>query len=149
MPKPFRFLFSLFSRYADGFVYASERSKAYYSHLVKSEVPNFVVPAPVDTKHFSPKKVSQSDNKSYKREPNEIIIGTIANINPVKGLEDVIRVSKALEARNLTPTFVIVGKIFPSQEKYFKRLTKMCSSLSVENVVFAGSAGYKVNFKFF
>jgi glycosyltransferase involved in cell wall biosynthesis len=138
MPGFVRKIFALISGLADGFIFASERSRDYYRPLMKANKPEFVVPAPVDTMQFNPEGAYLGDDDLIGRWSGKLVVGTVANINPIKGLETFIRAAGVLGKRNGHFHFVIVGPVFKNQQKYFARLQQLCSQLKAANIEFVG-----------
>ncbi len=138
MPWVLRRLFVAFSRYADGYIFASERSKEYYGALVKADKPQFVIPAPVDTRRFDPGLLYQGDEELIKQWKGKTVIGTVANINPIKGLDVFIRAAALLNEQSDNLVFVIIGSLFKTQKRYAESLHQLCKSLPADNVVFVG-----------
>jgi glycosyltransferase involved in cell wall biosynthesis len=138
IPLIFRTLFSLLSKYADGFVFASERSRQYYGSLIKQIKPEFVIPAPVDTAAFDQVQQYKGDEVLLESWQGKIVIGVVANINPVKGLETLIRVASILNQQFDNLVFAVVGPVFTSQKRYFKQLQNLCRDQLVNNIDFVG-----------
>ncbi len=139
MPWVFRKVFSCLSGLADGYVYASERSKRYYGPLVNRGKPEFVIPAPVDTAQFDPEGSYSGDEDLLEKWAGKFIIGTVANINPIKGLETFIRAVAILNKRVDQVHFVVVGPVYKNQQGYFDSLQRLCKEMSVSNIEFVGS----------
>lgn len=138
MPKLFRYLFSVISRLADGFIFASERSKHYYGSLITSEKPTYVIPAPVDTSVFSPAATSYQ-GKLVEQLSGKVVIGTVANVNPVKGLETLIQAASLVNETSRDVCFIVIGAVYKNQQRYYNKLQEMCTELSVDNVKFLGA----------
>ena len=141
MPWLFRQLFVVFSRFVVGYIFASKRSKEYYGSMVRKDKPEFVIPAPVDTGQFDPGRKYHGDEDLIAQWMGKTVIGTVANINPIKGLEVLIRAAAALNERYDNLLFVVVGPTYTSQQRYFKKLQQLCERLSVNNVEFVGGRG--------
>ena len=138
MPGFIRVFFSFISHMADGFIFASERSMNYYRPLIKKSKPEFVIQAPVDTQQFDPEGKYSGDEKILKEWEDKIVIGTTANINPIKGLEIFINAAAKVNQKIDNIQFVIVGPVFKNQQRYFKNLQRLCEKLSLYNIKFAG-----------
>jgi glycosyltransferase involved in cell wall biosynthesis len=136
MPLFIRLSFSFFSNFVDSYIFASERSKNYYKSLNMKNKPEFVIPAPVDTIDFDCNKKYNGDKELIKEWSDKIIIGTVANISPVKGLELFIKSAQILNKEINSIHFVVVGRIFKNQKKYYKSLIDLCKTLSVNNISF-------------
>lgn len=138
MPRFVRTLFSLINPLADGFIYASERTKAYYQPLIRSSRPGYVIPAPVNTVQFDPKQEYPGDEELLGKLAGKFVIGTVSNVNPIKGLETLIRAAAIVNNVVDNAVFIVVGKIYPTQERYYESLIKLCEELGVSNIKFVG-----------
>ena len=132
-----RCVFSLLSSFADAFTFASERTKKYYLPLIRKERIGFAIPQPVDTSYFSTNSISNRKDEMPVYH-NKVLIGTVANINPLKGLDVFIKVISRLNNNIDNLTFVVVGNVFSSQKKYFNNLRKMINRLEIDNIKFIG-----------
>lgn len=139
MPYLLRKTFSLFSRFSDGYIYASERSKQYYGRLGRHAKCEFIIPAPVDTSAFDPEHSYTGDNELIDNWMDSTVIGTVANINPVKGLEAFIKAASHLNENHDNLVFVVVGPVYPNQQKYFNILNELTEKLSITNIRFVGA----------
>jgi len=135
-PFIFRKIFSLISPFSDRFIFASEASRSYYEGLIRGGKEGCIIPSGVDTKKFSPGTKYQGDELIISQMNNEFVIGMVANINPVKGIENFVRVAREVNAKVKKCQFVIVGKIYKNQKKYYKKIRLLSSSLGVENIRF-------------
>ena len=97
---------------------------------------NFTIQAPVDTSTFDLNSVNQNTEKLPFNKKNSLIIGTVANINPIKGLETTVLIASRIQKKYKNVLFVILGKTFNSQVNYLKKLKKMCLDLSLNNIFF-------------
>lgn len=141
-PRIFRLVFSFLSRFADFYVYASKKTQDYYRPLVRGALKSdshAVIPSPVDTKYFSPDVVSLSQEVFPSYWLGKKVIGVVANINPVKGLESYIAVAANLNKRIPNLLFVVVGPINDNQKKYHEELIRLCEQLEVQNIEFVGA----------
>jgi glycosyltransferase involved in cell wall biosynthesis len=59
------------------------------------------------------------------------IVGTVANINPQKGIERFLSVAAAVATRNENVHFVIVGRELPSQAEYARDMRRLAGSLDL------------------
>ena len=90
MPFLIRKVFGNLSCLACGYVYASERTKTYYAPYVSPNKFEFTIPAPVDTMRFDPELKLMPD-ELFPELRGKFVIGTGANINPIKGFETFIK----------------------------------------------------------
>jgi glycosyltransferase involved in cell wall biosynthesis len=139
MPGFIKRVFSVVSRLADGFIYASERTRQYYRPLMTTGSPEYVIPAPVDTSLLDPSGSYPGDEELLKKWSGKFVVGVIANINPIKGLDVLIRTAADLNRRTGGVCYVVVGAIYPAQRSYFEQLVRLCKELSVSNIEFVGS----------
>jgi len=141
MPGFIRKMFRMLSGSASGYIFASERTQAYYAGLVDACKPRFVVPAPVNTDEFDPALVYEGDEEFLQHWVGKIVVGVTANVNRVKGLETFVRVAGRLNARygseNLV--FACVGPVHANQRRYHEKLLALCGELGVTNVEFVGA----------
>lgn len=141
MPGFVRRMFRMLSGFASGYIFASERSQAYYAGLIDPRKPRFVVPAPVDVHEFDPSLTLGGDEEVLRRWVGKTVVGVTANVNRVKGLETFIRVAGRLNAcfgsENLV--FACVGPVHANQQRYHEKLLALCSEIGVANVEFVGA----------
>ncbi len=137
MPGWIRRLFWIMQKGASGFIFASHRSQDYYGTRMKDDPrPQFIVPSTVDRNTFSPNEQnSWSEANTW---PGEKIVGTIANVNPIKGLELFIQMLAKLNERGCKARGVVVGPIHENQKKYFETLKRLTHKLGVTNIEFVG-----------
>jgi glycosyltransferase involved in cell wall biosynthesis len=132
MPWFFRKIFYLLNPLADGFIFASHRSLKYYDSIISDKKNSAIIPAPVDTNKFNPNKICLSNDTLS----GKFVIGTVANVNPVKGLEIFIQAAAYLNIDIKNAYFVVIGEVFNRQKKYYKSLLNLCNELSVDNIKF-------------
>ena len=97
IPLIFRIIFFVFSRFANAFIYASISTKKYYEKYIKLNAMSFIIPAPVDTSIFDSNTVKQNSDQLPFNKKNNIIVGTVANVNPIKGLETIILIASKIQ----------------------------------------------------
>ena len=138
MPIIIRWIFYIMAYMSDGFIFASERSRSYYRPLIKKRKPEFVIPAPVDTTQFNPQENYIGDEDCIEKWGGKIVVGTVANVNPIKGLETFIRVA-ALYKGEQDVFFVVIGPVYANQKNYYESLKRLCNELGVQNIEFLGA----------
>jgi glycosyltransferase involved in cell wall biosynthesis len=124
-------IFSVLSRYADGIVFASEKTEFYYKKLIKGVDNQVVIPSPVSKNNF------KGLNKVAKKQGEGLKIITVANVSPVKGLELLIDVAKLCK-NNLSFQFFVVGAVFKTQASYFRKILSQISDNEISNITFLG-----------
>ena len=138
MPFIIKRVFSLLSGFADAYIFASERTKKYYFPLLNKKRLGFIIPQPVDTSYFST-NIIQNRNDDTLVYQNKIVIGTVASINPVKGLEVLIEAIPRLNKYFNNLLFIVVGPVYESQNKYFNSLKAKILELDIHNIQFVGA----------
>jgi glycosyltransferase involved in cell wall biosynthesis len=138
LPWVFRTLFSVMSPLAHGYIYSAKRSEIYYQRLVSKNRVSFIIPSPVDTAYYLPVKHFSGDENVIKQFAGKFVIGTISNINTIKGLEVFIDSAAVLNIQFDNLVFVIIGAISKRQERYFARLQVLAKNLLIGNLYFVG-----------
>lgn len=140
VPRPIKdFAARAAIRLADRIVVAAESVHDYY---FSQQVDSTTIYSPVDVSEFDPSNVrptnSVPDEDVDAEDP--IIIGTVANVNPIKGLEYFIRAIASVNEYTNRPVHApIVGGIIDSRQDYYEDLLKSCKELGIEeNVHFLG-----------
>lgn len=134
MPFIVRVTFFLLNNAADGFIYASQRTKDYYSPLVNRKKKSFVIQAPVDTDYFNPDL-----GRSTREEQDDTInIITVGNLSPVKGTDILLNAINRLNEIGVTTNLNIVGQSYSSQRQYQRLLNHLVYSYQLKNVHFSG-----------
>jgi glycosyltransferase involved in cell wall biosynthesis len=135
IPFGIRIIFGILSRIPDGYIFAGEKVKAYYLKYLKRLRHAQVIHAPVDTQQFDPDIV----------QPDPLLVGdgklkvvTIANVNPVKGIEYFIEAAYMVSKRFENVEFIIVGEKLKSQRKYIATLEEKISEYKLNNIRFYG-----------
>ena len=139
-PNLIRSIFSFISPLANGFIFASESTKQYYSKLIPAGRQNFLIQSPVDVKLFDPEIQYKSKDLPKKIVVGEkIIIGTVGNVNRTKGHTTFLKAVKKLSNYSNDIIFLIVGPVYKSQIKYFKYLVNIIKVKGIKNVYFIDS----------
>jgi len=141
LPRFFRWLFQQLSGIPDYYIFSSNRTKSYYDSLIKNEsIPTGLVRQPVNTKEFCSENETTVNTIASDAAHSTITIGTVANINPIKGLELFILVASYLNKQFDNLDFIIVGPVHRAQEKYFRHLLEYADDLQVNNLCFSGKS---------
>ena len=137
MPAFFRWIFRLIApKFADGLIVSGKRVRDYYvNRLGLGNIPIFECLPPVNKEHFDPYKVE--NDKSISK-INGMKIVTVANINPIKGLEYFIHMAAYLNRHHEGLNFFIVGPVYDTQKRYSKILHELTDSLKLNNLYFYG-----------
>jgi glycosyltransferase involved in cell wall biosynthesis len=138
MPLMFRIIFGFLGKYADSCIYASERTRTYYKKYCDESKGWSVIPAPVDTEKFSPDVNVQLDYDIDQLWLGKMVVGMVANINPIKGVDVFVEVARVIGGSISDVIFVVVGPVHKNQLDYFKVVKEANTSESVDNIVFLG-----------
>ncbi|RUT75289.1 glycosyltransferase [Marinobacter sp. NP-6] len=140
MPAFILWIFRALSRFGDGFIFASNRSKHYYEPLISNDRPRFVIPSSVDTRVFCRGYVSRSfsDEVIPSHWEGKVVVGLVGNPSPVKGIEVFIRMAAEVNSKIANVQFAILGNVFSNQQRYFDSLQALIIKLGIDNVDFLG-----------
>jgi glycosyltransferase involved in cell wall biosynthesis len=131
-PKILKLVFRMLQPLAHAFITAGSQVREYY---LPREIkrPIFNISAPVDCSVFDP-------NIFKKKLPEDVLrIITVANINPIKGLEIFLEMAAILNQKVVKLIeFRIVGPVYDSQRKYFETLKVLVKKLKINNLIFVG-----------
>lgn len=133
-----RFVFRLLQPLANGFIFASHRSKTYYGDLISRGRPEAIVSSAVDLEHFDPKLKFTTD-PDLPANGSDLVVGVVANVNPVKGLETLIRAAARLRDQGYRFNLVIVGAIFGRQRLYHQGLLDLAKQQGLDCLQFVGA----------
>ena len=134
-----RRIFRLVQPLADGFIYTSHSVKAYYGRYISGTRPFAFVPPPVDVTEYDPELAYSEGANTLALFGNDHVIGTIGNVNPIKGLETLIRAAIHLQDQGHTPHVVILGPVFDRQRGYHRRLLALARELGLDRIHFLGA----------
>lgn len=139
MPLIIRVIFYIFCWIPNAYVYASNRTKNYYMNPIINNKKNQVIQSSVDTDYFSP-TIKLTKDKTLKEFSNkDFIIGVIANINPVKGLELMIDIASTIKDDCPNVKFLIVGPVSSRQTHYYNTLIERIKNKKISSIQFLGS----------
>lgn len=92
--------------------------------------------APVNINEFDPNAVTGSGLAEELGRDDAILVGSVGNINPIKGHEYLIRAAARVDAETDRKIIVpIAGGVLDSREAYFERLKEIRSELGLEEIV--------------
>ena len=93
--------------------------------------------APVDINRFDPDLVNREETKELKKQlglrDNDLIIGSVGNINMQKGYEYFIKAAKTIKERREDAKFLIVGARLTTKQEYWHRLQDLTFSLGLKS----------------
>lgn len=138
VPEPIRLIFRRLARHtASGFIVVAERVRQYYlDNSPLAEKPVYEIQAPVDCSLFS---VVSDDLEPVIAALPGIKVVTVANVNPSKGLETLVRVAARFkDAENPRVNFCVIGQFFHSQSRYIEMLRNLQERLGATNLHFLG-----------
>ena len=138
-PSICRLVFRILAPKVDGFIYASEATKNYYQKFFHTAKVSSVIPSALDNIDYN--VIDKNDDMKENRD--RIIIGTICNISPVKGLEILSYFGNSFSNIRNKIRFVIIGAEYKNQAKYIKHLKSTVADYSD----FIQFLGFKDNIK--
>lgn len=138
MPRLVEVLFKTIGKLADAFFVSANRVRHYYiAGTMLENIPVYLVPPPVVTVQYSSAVAAQDAQIAALAAPR---IVTVANINPVKGLQTLIDAAALLKERLDEFSVVIVGPVFSTQRVYHEELLKQIKDACLEmKVHFVGA----------
>lgn len=100
--------------------------------------PAFDIPPSVDTDRFSPAPGARAEARRRLGLPGDgPVVGMVANLSPMKGLEDFVRAAEVTSARLDGVHHVVVGHTHPVHAAHVERVRRMAREAGLD-VVFAG-----------
>jgi glycosyltransferase involved in cell wall biosynthesis len=112
-------------------------AEAVHPHFFPESVDSHVIYSPVDVNTFDPNTVAANATlrEELGIETGTPIIGTVGNVNPVKGHTHLLRAIARLEKRYGSVAVPIVGQVLDSRTEYFEKLKRLRSHLGLDDVV--------------
>jgi len=136
-PFIIRFTFNYLNFFADSFIYGSKNTEKYYKKLISKNKKNFLIQSPVDTNYFNP-SITYPAKNFFNNNKNKVVVGTVANINPIKGLDTFLLSAKELLYYQKNIIFIVVGDAHQTQKKYYNQLINLKKKLNIRNFFFLG-----------
>ena len=94
----------------------------------------------MDIHFFNPNKNYQVDKFLKKKKiKKKIVVGTVANVNPAKGLDTFIKAKKELSSFEKETIFIIVGLVSKSQKKYYDYLNRIIQDSNIKDIYFVNT----------
>lgn len=138
LPRWLRPLFLLACKsFADGVIVASERVRSHYMGEACLPIPVIEIQAPVDCGKFSPEAAALDPALAG---TSALKFVTVANLNPLKGLEHFIGMAVLLSWRFDGLAFYVVGPAFDTQSAYVSALEKSIRQNGLTNVHLIGAS---------
>ena len=140
LPWYIRRIFQFFARYCGAsFIFASRKTGDYYGSLLPAGTHQTVIQSLVDIEAFDPEVQYRGDEELIASLGDDFVVGVIANVSPVKGLETFVRVASHSQKADRKCSFVIVGQTYKRQEALREELLALAAQLGVHNLQFAGA----------
>lgn len=140
-----RFVIIIFKKLikrVDGIIFAGNRVREYYGHFAPALTEKIIIQAPVDTSIFNPgielERTVPSNSKKVR-------IITVANLNPVKGIDVFIKAANELNKTFDNLEFNIYGEFLRTQKKYITYLKEIKEDFKLDNLFFKGFSKDVVN----
>lgn len=139
IPSYIHRIFQFLAKQGASFIFASQKTGDYYGSILPVEAKKTVIQSMVDLDDFDPERSYPGDEDLIASFGDDFVVGVIANVSPVKGLETFVRVAaRAKEAGN-NCRFIIVGQTFKRQGKLRGNLLALAAQLGLNNLHFAGA----------
>jgi len=95
--------------------------------------------SPVNIERFNTNISSDTIRTELNLGSDDLIIGVIGHISPVKGIEYFLEAASIVLKRNINAKFLVIGAILPTQEKYFTKLKEITEKLHLkDDIIFTG-----------
>jgi len=117
-------------------IFAGRRVYEHYLGASHCPVDFTEIQAPVKLNVFNP-ALAKMDARISSADGIRVV--TVANVNPLKGIEYFIEMAAALNQKYANLHFFVVGPIYDSQGVYYQKLTAFSSQLGLENLSFLGA----------
>jgi len=143
-PSLRRMLLPLVARLADRIIIQGENIRTRYPRNHRRfEEKVTVLPSAVDPQDFDPNRFTARDREALRAEfqipADHALIGTIGNINLMKGHDDFIEAAHQIKQRQLKAKFLIVGRQLDTASDYWDRLQMLLDRLGLrDEVIFTG-----------
>ena len=136
MPGFILWVLKILSALPDAFIFSSENTKKYYADKIsKSSYLYEVIHPPVNTSRYCDENIAiePSFKKIIK---DKIVIGTVANINPIKGIDVFVKMVAELNKVRNDFLFVVVGKVYENQISYYQKCLDQITNNKINNNTF-------------
>lgn len=136
--RSFKLIFRLLAPLIDGYVVAGQRvNRVYFGTRGRRwfRRPVFEVQDPADVERYDPARV-KPDPKVAALLGVKVV--TVANINPLKGLEYFVEMARLVSSKAPGVQFFIAGARLGSQQAYADMLERMVHTYALTNVHFLG-----------
>jgi Glycosyltransferase len=129
-PQPISGLYKMCAAIPDAYIFASERTKAYYNSLSKriKYKPHAVINAPV--------AMTEPIPSAQRSREGTIKLLTIGYINKWKGLDILIKTMSLLNAENIE--WHVVGPILKTRQGYYRYLESVMQKYKSDKIKFLG-----------
>lgn len=139
MPLLLRMIFKLLALICcDAVIANGNKVKKYYlDDLGLLSMPFEVIQSPVDTSVFDPENVKEEQKIA---DYPGLKIVTVANINPIKGIEYFVEMASILNGLYDDLSFFVVGSQLANQKSYMDKIFGLIKEFDLENLYFYGSS---------
>lgn len=95
---------------------------------------------PVDVKRFLPDITrAEEHRKDFGIREGQKVVGTVGNLNPVKGYEYFLQAAKLVKQQFPQVKFLVVGKRIDTQKNYWRKLDSLSTDLQInDDIIWAG-----------
>jgi glycosyltransferase involved in cell wall biosynthesis len=118
-----RAVMPLVRRYADAVMFNGKALIELHCGRRPLRQPSLVFPSPVDTvRHQPSSETRNATRRSLGIPPDALFVGTVANLNPQKGIEFFIRAASIIYRSRPDAWFLIFGSSYETHRRYRERL---------------------------
>jgi glycosyltransferase involved in cell wall biosynthesis len=131
---------ALLRRYADAAMFNGEALIDIHGGRASLALPTFAYLPPVDTDRFAPSSERGSSMRAELGIPQEaLVVGTVSNLVPMKGLETFVAAAAAIAAVRADVRFLVVGAMLEAHRAYGEGIRTRAAELGLPHpIVFAG-----------
>jgi len=130
-------------RLADAVMYAGGSVRSLHGLRHVAHLPNYVIPPAVDTARFVPSERARISSRERVGIPHDAqVVGTVSNINPMKGVEYFVRAATLIHSRLPKTYFLVLGEQSGRHTRYHEEIKEECrrSGIPKERFIFAGAS---------
>jgi glycosyltransferase involved in cell wall biosynthesis len=122
-------------RLADAMTFNGQRLLDIHRQAARISVPHAAYYPPVDTRAFrvpDPRRRAEA-RRAFGFTDDDLVVGSVANVNPDKGLEYLVRAAPAVLATEPRARFVVVGAEYANQTAYATGLRAELDALGIDD----------------
>ncbi|MGI8805082.1 MAG: glycosyltransferase [Thermoleophilaceae bacterium] len=128
-------------RLADAVMFGAEGLVRVHPGAARLRIPKVVSRPAVDTRRFVPSaQRRRAAREQFGITPDAAVVGTVANVNPQKGIEYFVRAAAVIARERPEARFVVIGHRDTNNPRYLAKIDREIGEAKLgERVVFAGA----------